>query len=115
MGSYDQRGGIDPATLAFIDRGGWDAFQPIVRNRNFAKTQRRIGTLLDSPGYSEASDAEFPLAEPQLGSIPQRPSRPIARRAPTGSNTWPNARFSPLSKAISTFWRTGGRNARVSR
>ncbi|MFR2054776.1 MAG: hypothetical protein ACLS3Y_05140 [Collinsella sp.] len=80
MGSYDQRGGIDPATLAFIDRGGWDAFQPIVRNRNFAKTQRRIGTLLDSPGYSEASDAELPLAESQLGSIPSTP-KPANRKA----------------------------------
>lgn len=73
MGSYDQRGGIDPASLAFIDRGDWDAFQPIVRNRNFAKTQRRIGTLLDAPGYSESSDAELPLAEPQPGSIPSTP------------------------------------------
>lgn len=80
MGSYDQRGGIDPATLAFIDRGDWDAFQPIVRNRNFAKTQRRIGTLLDAPGYSEASDAELPLAEPQLGSIPSTP-KPANRKA----------------------------------
>lgn len=80
MGSYDQRGGIDPATLAFIDRGDWDAFQPIVRNRNFAKTQLRIGTLLDAPGYSEASDAELPLAEPQLGSIPSTP-KPANRKA----------------------------------
>ena len=80
MGSYDQRGGIDPATLALIDRGDWDAFQPIVRNRNFAKTQRRIGTLLDAPGYSEASDAELPLAEPQLGSIPSTP-KPANRKA----------------------------------
>ena len=80
MGSYDQRGGIDPATLAFIDRGDWDAFQPIVRNRNFAKTQRRIGTLLDAPGYSEASDAELPLAEPQPGSIPSTP-KPANRKA----------------------------------
>lgn len=80
MGSYDQRGGIDPATLAFIDRGDWDAFQPIVRNRNFAKTQRRIGTLLDAPGYSEVSDAELPLAEPQLGSIPSTP-KPANRKA----------------------------------
>lgn len=80
MGSYDQRGGIDPATLAFIDRGDWDAFQPIVRNRNFAKTQRRIGTLLDAPGYSEASDAELPLAEPQLNSIPSTP-KPANRKA----------------------------------
>ena len=80
MGSYDQRGGIDPATLAFIDRGDWDAFQPIVRNRNFAKAQRRIGTLLDAPGYSEASDAELPLAEPQLGSIPSTP-KPANRKA----------------------------------
>jgi len=79
MGSYDQRGGIDPATLAFIDRGDWDAFQPIVRNRNFAKTQRRIGTLLNAPGYSEASDAELPLAEPQLGSIPSTP-KPANRK-----------------------------------
>lgn len=83
MGSYDQRGGIDPATLAFIDRGDWDAFQPIVRNRNFAKTQRRIGTLLDAPGYSEASDAELPLAEPQLGSIPSTP-KPANRKADAG-------------------------------
>lgn len=80
MGSYDQRGGIDPATLAFIDRGDWDAFQPIVRNRNFAKTQRRIGTLLDAPGYSESSDAELPLAESQLGSIPSTP-KPANRKA----------------------------------
>lgn len=80
MGSYDQRGGIDPATLAFIDRGDWDAFQPIVRNRNFAKTQRRIGTLLDAPGYSESSDAELPLAEPQPGSIPSAP-KPANRKA----------------------------------
>ena len=80
MGSYDQRGGIDPATLAFIDRGDWDAFQPIVRNRNFAKTQRRIGTLLDVPGYSESSDAELPLAEPQPGSIPSTP-KPANRKA----------------------------------
>lgn len=80
MGSYDQRGGIDPATLAFIDRGDWDAFQPIVRNRNFAKTQRRIGTLLDAPGYSESSDAELPLAEPQPGSIPSTP-KPANRKA----------------------------------
>lgn len=80
MGSYDQRGGIDPVTLAFIDRGDWDAFQPIVRNRNFAKTQRRIGTLLDAPGYSESSDAELPLAEPQPGSIPSTP-KPANRKA----------------------------------
>lgn len=80
MGSYDQRGAIDPATLAFIDRGDWDAFQPIVRNRNFAKTQRRIGTLLDAPGYSESSDAELPLAEPQPSSIPSTP-RPANRKA----------------------------------
>lgn len=80
MGSYDQRGGIDPATLAFIDRGDWDAFQPIVRNRNFAKTQRRIGTLLDAPGYSESSDAELPLADPQSGSIPSTP-KPANRKA----------------------------------
>lgn len=80
MGSYDQRGAIDPATLAFIDRGDWDAFQPIVRNRNFAKTQRRIGTLLDAPGYSESSDAELPLAEPQPGSIPSTP-KPANRKA----------------------------------
>lgn len=80
MGSYDQRGGIDPATLAFIDRGDWDAFQPIVRNRNFAKTQRRIGALLGAPGYSEASDAELPLAEPQSGSIPSTP-KPANRKA----------------------------------
>lgn len=80
MGSYDQRGGIDPATLAFVDRGDWDAFQPIVRNRNFAKTQRRIGTLLDAPGYSESSDAELPLAEPQPGSIPSTP-KPANRKA----------------------------------
>lgn len=80
MGSYDQRGGIDPATLAFIDRGDWDAFQPIVRNRNFTKTQRRIGTLLDAPGYSESSDAEFPLAEPQPDSIPSTP-KPANRKA----------------------------------
>ena len=80
MGSYDQRGGIDPATLAFIDRGDWDAFQPIVRNRIFAKTQRRIGTLLDAPGYSESSDAELPLAEPQPGSIPSTP-KPANRKA----------------------------------
>lgn len=80
MGSYDQRGGIDPATLAFIDRGDWDAFQPIVRNRNFAKTQRRIGTLLDAPGYSESSDAELPLAEPQPGGIPSTP-KPANRKA----------------------------------
>ena len=80
MGSYDQRGGIDPATLAFIDRGDWGAFQPIVRNRNFAKTQRRIGTLLDAPGYSESSDAELPLAEPQPGSIPSTP-KPANRKA----------------------------------
>lgn len=80
MGSYDQRGGIDPATLAFIDRGDWDAFQPIVRNRNFAKTQRRIGTLLDAPGYSESSDAELPLADPQSGSIPSAP-KPANRKA----------------------------------
>lgn len=82
MGSYDQRGGIDPATLAFIDRGDWDAFQPIVRNRNFAKTQRRIGTLLGAPGYSESSDAELPLAEPQPGSIPSTP-KPANRKAGT--------------------------------
>ncbi|MFR7733876.1 MAG: hypothetical protein ACLU7D_11320 [Collinsella sp.] len=79
-----QDGLIRPAVsiprFAFIDRGGWDAFQPIVRNRNFAKTQRRIGTLLDSPGYSEASDAELPLAEPQLGSIPSTP-KPANRKA----------------------------------
>ena len=80
MGSYDQRGGIAPATLAFIDRGDWDAFQPIVRNRNFAKTQRRIGTLLGAPGYSESSDAELPLAEPQPGSIPSTP-KPANRKA----------------------------------
>lgn len=80
MGSYDQRGGIDPATLAFIDRGDWDAFQPIVRNRNFAKTQRRIGTLLDAPGYSESSDAELPLAGPQPSSIPSTP-KPANRKA----------------------------------
>lgn len=80
MGSYDQRGGIDPATLAFIDRGDWDAFQLIVRNRNFAKTQRRIGTLLNAPGYSESSDAELPLAEPQPGSIPSTP-KPSNRKA----------------------------------
>lgn len=80
MGSYDQRGGIDPATLAFIDRGDWDAFQPIVRNRNFAKTQRRIGALLGAPGYSEASDAELPLADPQSGSIPSAP-KPANRKA----------------------------------
>lgn len=80
MGSYDQRGGIDPATLAFIDRGDWDAFQPIVRNRNFAKTQRRIGTLLDVPGYSESSDAELPLAESQPDSIPSTP-KPANRKA----------------------------------
>lgn len=80
MGSYDQRGGIDPATLAFIDRGDWDAFQPIVRNRNFAKTQRRIGALLGAPGYSEASDAELPLTDPQSGSIPSAP-KPANRKA----------------------------------
>lgn len=80
MGSYDQRGGIDPATLAFIDRGDWDAFQPIVRNRNFAKTQRRIGALLGAPGYSEASDAELPLTEPQPDSIPSTP-KPANRKA----------------------------------
>lgn len=50
MGSYDQRGGIDP------------------------------GTLLNAPGYSEASDAELPLAEPQLGSIPSTP-KPANRKA----------------------------------
>lgn len=79
MGSYDRRGGVDPATLAFIDRGNWDAFQPIVRNRNFAKTQRRIGALLGVPGFSESSDAELPLAAPQPGSIPSSP-KPANRR-----------------------------------
>mgnify|MGYP004539400353 FL=1 len=80
MGSYDQRGGVDPTTLAFIDRGDWDAFQPIVRNRNFAKTLRRIGTLLGAPGFSDASNAELPLAEPQPGSIPSAP-KPASRKA----------------------------------
>ena len=79
LGSYDQRGNVAAETLAFIDRGDWDAFQPIVRNRSFAKTYRRVGTLLGMPGFAETSDAELPLWAPQEKGIPSAP-KPAGRK-----------------------------------